>query len=233
MSNRDLLAAEYALGLLEGEDLQAAQSFAACDPDVAAAVAWWDDRFGSMFAEIGEEAPPGGVWRRIQQRIATLPSDAGNVLQLKRRVGFWKGVSLATSAIAASLAFVMVSDFTQRQGLVETSAAPVMVASLMTPSKDVVLSAACEPDGRTLTLMPGEMAPTKGGTYRLWLIPADGRPRSLGVVGMKAKRMTLAPEIVEFFRHEPMLALTLEPDGSSPGGVPGGPIVASGQLRNV
>jgi anti-sigma-K factor RskA len=96
-----------------------------------------------------------------------------------------------------------------------------------------MLSAAFEADGRTLTLMPGKMAPPPGRTVQLWVIPADGRPRSLGMLGGTAERMAIAPEMVEHFHEQPMLALSIEPKGGAPGGQPSGPMVASGQLRNV
>ncbi len=44
----DMLAAEYALGLLEGEELLAARGREASDPVFAAAVAWWQDRLAYL-----------------------------------------------------------------------------------------------------------------------------------------------------------------------------------------
>jgi anti-sigma-K factor RskA len=77
------------------------------------------------------------------------------------------------------------------------------------------------------------MAPPPGRSVQLWVIPADGKPRSLGMVGGKAERMVIEPEMVEHFHEQPMLALSIEPEGGAPGGRPSGPMVASGQLRNV
>ncbi len=233
MNERDLLAAEYALALLEGEQLLHARGRIVADAAFARAVESWQERLAPLFDEIGEQAAPDAAWERIRAAIAALPADGAKVVELKRKLGFWKGLSAAASAIAAGLALVVGFDAIRPPPAVEAPGAPIMVASLMSPSKEVMLSAACEPDGRTLTLMPGEMAPPPGRSVQLWLIPADGRPRSLGLVAGKAQRIAVGPDMAEHFHEEPMLALSIEPEGGAPGGRPSGPMVASGQLRNV
>ncbi len=232
MSESDLLAAEYALGLLEGEALLEARGLAATDAAFARAVEDWQRRLAPLFDEIGEQAPPEDLWERIRQAIAGLP-EGGNVIELKRKVSLWKGLSAAASAVAASLAVVVGYNVIREPSAITAPAAPIMLASLMSPTKDVMLSAAFEADGRTLTLMPGKMAPSRGRSYQLWVIPSDGKPRPLGMVGDKSERMAVEPAMVEHFHEQPMLALTIEPEGGAPGGRPSGPMVASGQLRNV
>lgn len=233
MSDRDLLAAEYALGLLEGEALLAARGLAASDAAFADAVEAWHERLAPWFDEIGEQAPAAGAWDRVRAAIAATPV-GGNVVALKRKLGLWQGMTAAATAVAASLAVVVGFNATRQPAAIQAPAAPIMAASLMSPGRDVMLSAAFEADGRTLTLMPGKMAPPPGRAYELWLIPADGKPRSLGMVGGKAKRMAVEPAMVAHF-HEarPMLAMSLEPMTGSPGDGPTGPVVASGALQRV
>jgi len=232
MSDRDLLAAEYALGLLEGEALLEARGLAASDRAFAGAVESWHERLAPWLDDIGEQAPPATAWDRVRAAIAAAPA-GGNVIELKRRLGVWQGLTAAATAVAASLALVVCFNATRQPSAIETPAAPIMAASLMSPAKEVMLSAAFEADGRTLTLMPGKMAPPPGRSVQLWVIPADGKPRSLGMVGGKAERMVVKLEMVEHFHEQPMLALSIEPEGGAPGGQPSGPMVASGQLRNV
>lgn len=232
MTKRDQLAGEYALGLLEGEELLAARGLAATDAAFARAVEDWQERLAPWFDEFGERKPPAETWERIRPSLAAAPA-VGNVVELKRKLGFWKGLSVASSAIAASLALVVGYNAMQQPTAIEAPAAPIMAASLMSPSREVMLSAAFEADGKTLTLMPGKMAPPPGRIVQLWVIPADGKPRSLGTVGMAAERMAVEPAMVEHFHEQPMLALSVEPMGGAPGGQPSGPMVASGQLRNV
>jgi anti-sigma-K factor RskA len=233
MSERDLLAAEYALGLLDGEALLDARGLIATDSAFASAAEDWQERLAPLFEEVAEQAAPESAWPRIRAAIAALPADGATVVELRRKLGFWKGLSAAASAAAASLALVVGFDAMRAPSAIESPSAPIMVASLMSPAKEVMLSAACEPDGRTLTLMPGKMAPPPGRAVQLWLIPADGRPRSLGMVDVRARRITVEADMAEHFHEQPMLALSIEPPGGAPGGQPSGPMVASGQLRNV
>jgi anti-sigma-K factor RskA len=231
MSERDLLAAEQALGVLEGQALIEARGLLATDRAFAAAVAGWQERLAPLLDEIGDRSPPVAMWQRIADAVAESPQ-AGEVIQLRRRVGLWQGLTAVASAVAASLALVVGIDAARPPSVLQAPAAPIMVASLISPSKDVMVSAALEADGTTLTLMPGSMAPPPGRSLQLWLIPADGRPRSLGMVE-KAERMAVDPGMAELFHDEPMLALSIEPEGGAPGGQPSGPMVASGQLRQV
>ena len=232
MSDRDLLAAEYALGLLEGEALLEARRLAASDPGFTDAVAQWQERLAPWFNEFGEQAPPAAAWDRIRAAIAAAPV-GGNVVELKRKLGVWQGLTAAATAVAASLALVVGFNATRQPAAIQAPEAPIMAASLMSPARDVMLSAAFEADGRTLTLMPGKMAPPPGRAYQLWLIPADGKPRSLGMVAGKAMRMAVEPAMAAHFHEQPMLALSLEPMTGSPADGPAGPMLASGQLRSV
>src|SRR4030095_5738387 len=182
MNDREQLAAEYALGLLEGEQLVKARGLAATEAAFTRAIEEWQQRLAPLFDEIGEEVPPETLWERIRLGIAAAP-ESSNVVELKRKLNIWKGLSVATSAVAASLALVVGYDAMQPPPAIQAPAAPIMVASLMSPAKDVMLSAAFEADGRTLPLMPGDMAPPRGRGYQLWVIPADGKPRPLGTPG--------------------------------------------------
>ena len=74
----------------------------------------------------------------------------------------------------------------------------------------------------------------RGRTPELWVIPADGKPRSLGVVPEKAAAsMTVRPEHREMLAEGATLAVSLEPEGGSPTGQPTGPVVMTGIMSAV
>jgi anti-sigma-K factor RskA len=232
MNDRDLLAAEHALGLLDGEQLVEARGLVASDPAFARAVEQWQERLAPLFDEIGEEAPPEGTWERIRAAIAA-GAPVENVVELKRNVRRWKGISAAASAIAASLALVVAYDATRLPPAGVQPTGEVMVAALMSDDKDMVLKAAWRPDSASLTVMPEAMPEEPGMAHELWIIPADGKPRSLGMIeGSEMKRMPVHPDMAELFEGAPMLALSLEQIGETPDDVMG-PMVASGQLQKV
>lgn len=234
MSERDLLAAEHALGLLDGEPLLHARGLVASDPSFARAVAQWEARLEPLFDEIDPAEPPEAMWQRVRAAIAALPVEGGNVARLERKLNWWKGVSAAASAIAASLAIVVAYDATRPPPApVEQPAAAVMLAALMGEDKTMLLSAAWRPADNSLMILPETMRPAPGHSHELWIIPADGRPRSLGILSAEAKRMAVNPAMAPHFSGTPTLAVSVEPEGGSPGDLPTGPVVATGQLRKV
>ena len=235
MNERELLAAEHALGLLEGEALLEARGMVASDVEFARSVEAWEQRLAPMLDEIGEATPPAALWNRIRSALAEVDVQEGNVIALRRRLGFWKGLSAAATAIAASLALVVAYQVTRPPPapVAPAAQAPVMVASLMSEDKTMILSAAFRSEDNSLMLMPGEMAPAPGRSHELWIIPADGTPRSLGLVGAGEERMAVDPAMAPHFADAATLAVSVEPEGGSPGDVPTGPVIATGQLHRV
>jgi anti-sigma-K factor RskA len=66
---RDLLAAEYILRLLEGEELLRARGLAAGDAQFQAAVDAWERRLAPLAADVAEVSPPPELWARIERAI--------------------------------------------------------------------------------------------------------------------------------------------------------------------
>lgn len=233
MTDREYLAAEFALGILEGEELVEARGLAASDSDFARAVEQWHERLAPLFDEMGEETPPDVVWQRVKAGIDSERSS--DVVDLKRRLGWWKGMTAGASAIAASLALVVAFDATRPPPVVETPArGQMMVASLMAEDKTMMMSAAWEPSDKSLMVTPGNMPPAAGHSHELWIIPADGTPRSLGLVsGDGPHRMAVDEAMAPMFAEAAMLAVSVEPEGGSPGPGPSGPVIASGALAKV
>ena len=233
MTDREYLAAEFALGILEGEELVEARGLAASDSDFARAVEQWHERLAPLFDEMGEETPPDVVWQRVKAGIDSERS--GDVVDLKRRLGWWKGMTAGASAIAASLALVVAFDATRPPPVVETPArGQMMVASLMAEDKTMMMSAAWEPSDKSLMVTPGNMPPAAGHSHELWIIPADGTPRSLGLVsGDGPHRVAVEEAMAPMFAEAATLAVSVEPEGGSPGPGPTGPVIASGALAKV
>ena len=233
MTDRDQLAAEYALGVIEGEELVEARGLLASDPNFAREVAAWEERLAPLFDEIGEEAPPGEIWQRVKADIDR--DRGGDVVALRKRLGWWKGMTAAASAIAASLALVVGFDATRPPPNVEAQArGEMMVAPLMSPDKAMMMSATWAARDRSLMITPGNMPPDPGHSHELWIIPADGKPRSLGLVtGDGPHRMDVPADMAAHFAEAATLAVSVEPEGGSPGDAPTGPVIASGALANV
>ena len=71
-------------------------------------------------------------------------------------------------------------------------------------------------------------------TVRLWLVPDQGTPLSLGVVKAGRERgLALDPEIARQIGAGAKLALTREPIGGKPEGRDAGPVVGQGTLSRI
>ena len=100
------LAAEHALGVLEGEDRAEALRLSLASPAFAARVKKWQGRLDPLSDAFGE-APPPNVWPAIEERLADAQSPVGAVRTVLR---FWQGTTALAGALAATFAAVMVFD---------------------------------------------------------------------------------------------------------------------------
>ena len=94
-----LLAAEYSLGLLEGEELLAARGKVASDQEFAGRKEWWDTWFAPLSDQVAGAEPSAEVWQRISAQVAGAPNAAtapvagaaaDNVVELQARVRRWQ-----------------------------------------------------------------------------------------------------------------------------------------------
>lgn len=77
-------------------------------------------------------------------------------------------------------------------------------------------------------------ADAQGRVPELWLIPPGEAPRSLGLVSIdKAHTVSVPADIRRALAVGSTLAISLEPQGGAPQGVPTGPIVAKGGIQAI
>ena len=131
LPDNDLLAAEYVLGTLEGDERREAERLLATDPAFARSVTVWQQRLTPLAAQVTPAAPPAHLWGRIE---ANIPSPAtADILPFRRRVRFWQGTTVAALAIAASLAAFIVLHQPEPQRVAVLSpmsgGAPVLMAA--------------------------------------------------------------------------------------------------------
>jgi anti-sigma-K factor RskA len=230
---RRQLAAEHALGLLQGEERSRAIALARDDQDFRADVARWRSRFAPWLGEVAEAQPPERVWSAIEQQIGA-PGES-NVILLKRRLSLWRGFAAAASTIAAALALILIirpqppvtpAPVAQPAPLVAT------LASDQTPDRVV---ATWDPARRSLIVAAAAGMPAKPGKdHELWVIPAGGKPMPVGVMHPQGPmRMTLPMPLAAQLKSGAMLAISIEPTGGSPTGLPTGPVIASGALEQT
>ena len=218
-------AAEYVLGTLDAAERTAFEARMAADPALAAEVAAWQRRLTALNDETADVEPPARMFDRILSRIE--PTGASNVIQLKRRVAVWRGATVAFAALAAALIlFLMAPDkfAPQQKGLYVavlqgSDASPAFVAAVDVRSKMIVVRRV------------GATTP-EGHSYELWALGA-GRtaPQPLGVIdaAMRIPTDQLGGKPLD----ATIFAVSLEPTGGSPTGLPTGPVLFTGKLLST
>ncbi|MGI8611471.1 MAG: anti-sigma factor [Sphingomicrobium sp.] len=197
-----------------------------------------------LLGEVEPVAPPDALWTQIEQAIASRAEQAGlepsNViqLQLRRRVNLWRGYAAGATALAASLALVLITQPATQpsvtsQPIVAAAPAP-LVAMLGDETRDMKLVASFDPASRRLMVAAASDLPADPThSHELWIIPADGKPRSLGTMPGPKMRAQLPLPMASQFREGVTLALSVEPIGGSKTGLPTGPVIASGKLERA
>jgi anti-sigma-K factor RskA len=231
----DLLAAEHALGLLEGSERADAERRAAHDAEFAALVERWNERLAPMLDSIPSAEPDPALWDRIRASLEAPERRPVEIGTDRRKLNLWKGYSAAVTALAASLLLVIGLRTDQAPPVQPAPAVrPVMVATLAPETGPASLTASYDPATNSLVVAPAALNPVPGHDHELWIVPEDGKPRSLGLVAASQQRRVnlpagLSPRLIE----AATIALSAEPTGGSPTGQPTGPIVASGKFSRV
>ena len=228
------LAAEYALGVLESDDLAQAQSLERLDPAFREEVARWTGRLAPMLDAVEPLTPPVALYAAIERRLGSGAQTESNVDQLRRRLNRWRAFSGGVTALAASLALALLVR-PPVDAPVASPASPPMVAMIEGSGGAAKLVATWDAADRRLMVVPALVpAGDQQHSHELWVIPADGKPRSMGVMPTAGPMQMEVPSIMaEQLAEGATLAVSVEPAGGSPTGLPTGPVVASGKLARA
>ncbi|RVT91896.1 RNA polymerase subunit sigma-70 [Rhodovarius crocodyli] len=209
---RDALAAEYVLGTLEAREAEALRDAMATDAALAEAVSAWERRLAPLSALAQPEAPPPGLWARIEQSLNPAP--------MRRQWRFpWPVLGLGASAVAAGLAAFIV---------LRAPPPPAMMTVLLTSREQPAWLVEARGDTIHLAALNRQQV-EPGRVAQLWALPQGATaPTSLGLVP-EGGRFSVTPASI---RPSPgmLIEITLEPPGGSPTGRPTGPILFIGRL---
>ena len=240
----DLLAAEYVLGTLDAAERSGVSSRLRADAGLARAVEEWQGRLAPLDEAIAEIAPPPAVYDDIVARLFGIPGGAAvasastsprsaRVVTMRdvttvplRRLRRWQTATAGFALLAASLlAWVGLRDIqapAERTRLVAVlqrdAGSPAMVV-------DVDLAA------RRLTVRPVGAPSPAGHVYELWIVdPGAGAPRSLGLIPPLSETRASLSGIDPAVITDATYAVSVEPAGGSPTGLPTTAPILSGKL---
>jgi anti-sigma-K factor RskA len=226
-SGDELLAAEYALGVLAGQDRAAAERRIARDRAFAAMVAAWEQRLAPWAANIADVAPPPDIWDRIAADLpAQLPQRAG----FWNSLAFWRGFAIAGALATACLAALVYFGFITQQppliATVESGGRPLFVATIDTKR-------------RTIAVVPAAFIPDPTRIPELWLLGEGHPPLAIGPLSAdRTVVIALSSELADKTladkaKGKAALAVSLELPNASLKEGPKGPVIGQGTLTNL
>lgn len=226
---RDRLAAEYVLGTLSGRARRRFEVYLRGNPQMRRAVAQWEDRLCPLNDVLPAIEPPQRVWRAIEDRIHR--GARGASAGFWQSLAFWRASSFATALLALALVVFVLSP--RPEPPPEAGRMVVVMHDLATNRP--AMTATWEPDhagGRRLRLRVighAEMAPNTA--WELWMLPGgDQKPVSLGLITTHETQIVEVPRALAARLDAAQgLAMSVEPAGGSPAGVPTGPVLYAGE----
>lgn len=215
----DRLAAGYVLGTMRGAARRRFDRLAMDSRTVRAAIWRWERELNALAERVAPQTPPARVWKRIAAELD--PRERAG-----RGAGLWRAWALAASLAALALLVPQLIPESvpehARVALIQDSskAEPLWVVSLDL-ERGTLRARAVNAPARELDR-----------AFELWALAADGTPRSLGLLPASGQRQQqeLSPALLALVRASAGLAVSVEPPGGSPTGLPTGPVVYQASL---
>lgn len=219
-----VLVAEYVLGLLDQPNHARVERLIEADAGLRAERDFWLMRLSALDESFEQVQPPAHVLGALEKRL----------FGLEKRTSWWDSLALWRGLTAGALAVAVAAiGFSLVQPAPDAASLTTqLVAALDAEDSDVRFVALYDGSGAMrLTALSGEAVPDRD--YELWAIQG-GDPISMGVVSVADRNtVMIGPEVMEGWGEGSVLAITLEPEGGAPGGVPTGPVVAQGAVTQI
>lgn len=235
----DILAAEYALSLLEGEELVSVRARIANDPVFAAAVEQWQERLAPLADTIDPRQPRDALWQQIEAELAR-DTGLAEVVLLRRRLRRWQwasGLSAAAAVVLALVALPLVNrspdaPTTVAQGPALTQ--PPLAANMPIEGTPLRLDLTYLPDAQSLLVTAVGLSADGVHDHEIWLVPPQGELISLGVVRPGVVQAHSVPTAAaRVLVSGSQVLLTREPLGGKPEGIAAGPVVAKAAFSTI
>jgi anti-sigma-K factor RskA len=216
---REKLSAEYVLGTMPALVRRRFERLLAADPALRHAVEEWHARFDPIDHGAAVQEPPTRIWRAVERRLA-LPRPTAMGAGWLGSIAFWRGATLAASALAAAVILYVA---------VRPAPAPATIVAILNDDKgEPGWIALGDGRGGEIEIAPvRQVALDATHAFELWAI-AGGTPHSLGLL-QPAPGRPLAVQAA-LVPANGLLAVSVEPAGGSPTGLPTGPVQYKGAV---
>jgi anti-sigma-K factor RskA len=228
LHEREGLAAEYVLGSLDRATRLRVEQMLQTDAELARLVDVWQQRLAPLADPVPPVAPPPQVWAGIErvlheERAPLAPRQTHR--GWSQSLAFWRWSTLGAGALAAALALYI--------ALAPTEPPTRYVAVLGQGDASPALLVTVEPAAGRMTIRPLQTAPVEDRTMQLWLVAGNAPPQPLGLLDPAQEISLQLDPAVEAAGPDAALAVSLEPPGGSPTGLPTGPVIYQGPLLTL
>ncbi|WJS84166.1 anti-sigma factor [Paracoccus sp. TOH] len=220
----DILAAEFALGVLPTDEQAALARRVETDAAFARLVGEWEDRLSPLSEGFLPVDLPPAVKRALDLRLFGAA---------QAQPGFWSSLALWRGlAGAATMAFVLAMALPGLKPAVPTDR---LAASLTAEGSSVTYLVLYDSATGSISLAHMSGDPVEGRDFQLWIARGAEAPVSLGVIpaGVSTRVPVTSDQIRALMTTAAHMAISLEPPGGSPTGQPTGPVLAVGDLLDI
>lgn len=236
--DRVVASGQYVIGLLEESDRLEFEQALAKDAQLRAEVARWRDDLVGLTERVATTEPTAQLWNRIAQALpdkahpvpVARPASPTKPATVETRgywgsLGFWRTVS----AVAVSIALILGGYIVQQPSEVR-----VYLAVLKSPDQQTGWLVKARTSG-TIRLVPLDAATTipVDKSLQLWTQPAGAdAPMPIALVS-PGQTLEIPLKQLPGLAGEQLFAISLEPQGGSPTGLPTGPILFAGNTEQL
>lgn len=224
-SRDEVLAGEYVLGVLPAESRVQVEVRLKQDRQFAAMVHRWEENLSQFNDDYAPALPPRDSFSTIETRLfgRDVPQRVSRLARLWNSATLWRAVSLVSLIGVASLAGVELGLWEGRYG------GRHIVADLKTTNADLSLVANYNRTNGRLRVTPVAATGEAQKSLQLWMIETSGKPHSLGVLPQTGEgEFLVADSMRPALKNGVTLAVSIEPFGGSPTGLPTGSVIGTG-----
>ncbi|ASY55042.1 MULTISPECIES: anti-sigma factor [Sinorhizobium] len=222
-SRRDeVIAGEYVLGVLSAEDRRKVEARMATDRDFAAMVLRWRNNLAT-FDTAYETIAQARALPTAEHRAFEAQAGADDSIGLWDSLSFWRSLAFASLAAVAVLMVSLAGLFGGGSG------GRPLLAELSGEGNAIGFVATFDVGSGRLRLTPVAAGGDGERSLEFWLLRGSDPAISLGVLPQSGEgEFRVPPAMRTKITEGSTLAVSLEPRGGSPTGLPSGPFLARG-----
>lgn len=241
--DRENRAAELALGLLSNADRAEAERELLRDPAFRASYELWTAKADQWLEAVPPADELTDLWSSIEAKIDGVDDETFAATQSSPVSRGPVAVWAIAATLSAVLAGVTAIYFYQREATARLDNASLarklaqaegerQIAQITGDASRVLVSALYDPASGTIAVkldLPVEPSLVP----ELWVIPSDGKPRSLGTFDSANAQLSVDRAIRPYLADGATLAVTMEPADEAKHDAPTGPVLGTTQLKAI